>query len=129
MIKAKCLNFMQLLTRAISFEIFAILKSITFKETYKTQYNDDAVCWGGGFDSHRGHWNFSLTLSFRPHYDPGLDVASNRNEYQGYIFDLNVGRCVGLTTLPYTFADFLEIREPHLQEITGPVKELFSRLG
>jgi hypothetical protein len=25
---------------------------------------------------------FSFTLSFRPHYDPGVDSASNRNEYQ-----------------------------------------------
>ena len=25
---------------------------------------------------------FSLTQSFRPHYGPGVDSASNRNEYQ-----------------------------------------------
>jgi len=25
-----------------------------------------------------------LTLSFRPHYGPGVDPASNRNEYQKY---------------------------------------------
>ena len=24
-------------------------------------------------------------LSFLPHYDPGVDVDSNRNEYQGYL--------------------------------------------
>jgi len=24
-------------------------------------------------------------LSFLPHYGPGVDVASNRNEYQGYL--------------------------------------------
>jgi hypothetical protein len=24
-------------------------------------------------------WNFSLTLSLRPHYDPVVDSASNRN--------------------------------------------------
>jgi hypothetical protein len=34
-----------------------------------------------GFDSQWCHWNFSLT-SFRPHYDPGVDPKSNRNEYQ-----------------------------------------------
>ena len=28
----------------------------------------------------------SLTQSFRSHYDLGVDSASNRNEYQGYIF-------------------------------------------
>jgi len=37
---------------------------------------------GHGFDSRCGHWHFSLTSSFRPHYDPGVDSASNRNEYQ-----------------------------------------------
>jgi len=25
-----------------------------------------------------------LTLFFRPHYGPGVDSASNRNEYQKY---------------------------------------------
>ena len=37
---------------------------------------------GRGFDSRWCHWIFSLTLSFRPHYGPGVDSASNRNEYQ-----------------------------------------------
>jgi hypothetical protein len=27
--------------------------------------------------------NFSLTYSFRPPHGPGVDSASNRNEYQG----------------------------------------------
>jgi hypothetical protein len=30
------------------------------------------------------HWIFSFTYSFRPHYGPGVDLASNRNEYQKY---------------------------------------------
>jgi hypothetical protein len=37
-----------------------------------------------GFDSRWCHWNFSLTQSFRPRYGPGVDSASNRNEYQEY---------------------------------------------
>ena len=37
---------------------------------------------GRGFDSRWCHWNFSLTLSFRPYYGTGVDSASNRNEYQ-----------------------------------------------
>jgi len=37
-----------------------------------------------GFDSRWCHWNFSLTQSCRPHHDPGVDSASNRNEYQEY---------------------------------------------
>ena len=39
---------------------------------------------GCGFDSRWCNWNFSLTLPFRPHYGPGVDSASNRNEYQEY---------------------------------------------
>ena len=36
---------------------------------------------GRGFDSRWCHWNFSLTYSFRPHYGPGVDSASKRNEF------------------------------------------------
>ena len=31
---------------------------------------------------------FSLTSSFRPHYVPGVDSASNRNEYQKYFLQV-----------------------------------------
>ena len=62
---------------------------------------------GRGFD-----WNFSLTYSFWPHYGPGVDSASNRNEYQEYFLGGKGGRCVGLTTLPPSCADCLEIWEP-----------------
>ena len=34
---------------------------------------------GSGFGSRCCHWNILLT-SFRPHYGPGVDSASNRNE-------------------------------------------------
>jgi len=37
-----------------------------------------------GFESRWFHWKFSLTYSFRPHYGPGVDSASNRTEYQEY---------------------------------------------
>ena len=37
---------------------------------------------GRGFDSRRSNWNFSLTSSIRSHYGPGVDSASNRNDYQ-----------------------------------------------
>jgi hypothetical protein len=39
---------------------------------------------GHGIDSRWCHWNFSLTKSFRLHYGPGVESASNRNEYQEY---------------------------------------------
>jgi hypothetical protein len=37
------------------------------------------------FNSRWGHWDFSLTEAFQSHYGPGVDSASNRNEYQGYL--------------------------------------------
>jgi len=36
--------------------------------------------------------------SYRSHYDPGVDSASNRNEYQEYFLGIKSGRCVRLTT-------------------------------
>jgi hypothetical protein len=60
---------------------------------------------GRGFDSRWCHWNFSL----RPHYGPGVDSASNTNEYQGYFLGGKGGRCVGLTTLPRSCAYCNEI--------------------
>jgi hypothetical protein len=60
---------------------------------------------GRGFDSRWCHWNFS-------HYGPGVDSASNRNEYQEYFLGGKSGWCLGLTTLPPSCADCLEIWEP-----------------
>jgi len=37
---------------------------------------------GPGFDARWCNWNFSLTLFIRPHYGPGVNSTSNRNEYQ-----------------------------------------------
>jgi len=45
-----------------------------------------------GFDSRWCHWNW-------PHYGPGVDSVSNRDEYQEYFLGGKGGRCVGLTTL------------------------------
>ena len=36
--------------------------------------------------------NFSLTKSFRPHYGPGVDSASKRDEYQEYFWEGKGGR-------------------------------------
>jgi hypothetical protein len=40
---------------------------------------------GRGFDSRWSHWNFSVTEPFRSHCGPGVDSASNRNEYQEFV--------------------------------------------
>ena len=61
---------------------------------------------GRGFYSRWFHWNFSLTYSFWPHYGPGVDSAS---EYQGYTLRGKGGRGLGLTNIPHSCADFLEI--------------------
>jgi hypothetical protein len=42
-------------------------------------------------------WTFS---SFQPHYGPGVDSASNRNEYQEPSWGVKGGRRVRLITLP-----------------------------
>ena len=38
------------------------------------------------------------------HYEPGVDSASNRNEYQEYFLGVKSGRCLRLTTLPPSWA-------------------------
>jgi hypothetical protein len=40
---------------------------------------------------------------------PGVDSVCNRNEYQEDLLGGKDGRCVGLTTLPPSCANFLEI--------------------
>ena len=47
---------------------------------------------GRWFDSRWCHWNFLLSQSFRSHYRPEVDSASNRNEHQEYFLVLKVAR-------------------------------------
>jgi len=68
------------------------------------------------------HWNLSLIQSFRPYYGPGVDSASNRNEYQEYFLGGKGGRCVGMTTLPPSCADCLEIWDPQPSGSLRPVQ-------
>ena len=56
---------------------------------------------GCGFDSR-----------FWPCYGPEIYLTSNRNENEEYFLGSKDGRCVGLTTLPPSRADCLEIGEP-----------------
>jgi hypothetical protein len=58
------------------------------------------------------HWNFPLTLSFRPYYGPGVGTDSNKNECQEYFQADKGGRCLGLTKLSHSCAYYLEIWEP-----------------
>ena len=67
---------------------------------------------GFGFDSRWFLWNMSLTQSFQPHYGTGVDSTSTRNELPGIFDGCKGGRYVGLTTLPSSYVDCLEIWEP-----------------
>ena len=39
---------------------------------------------GRRFDCRWCHWHFAVTYSSRSHHGPGVDSASDRNEYQVY---------------------------------------------
>jgi hypothetical protein len=67
-----------------------------------------------GFDSRWCHWNCSLPESFRPYYGPGVDSASDINEYQEYLLGGKGVQCVGLITLPPSCTDCLEIWDPQI---------------
>ena len=63
-----------------------------------------------GFDSRWGHLNFFIDIIFRRHCDPGVDSASNRNEYQDYFLRVKAppGRKADdLTTFTCRFSWYL----------------------
>ena len=66
---------------------------------------------GREFYSPWDHWDLSLAKLFGPHYCPGVDSASNRNEYQKYFVGDKGGRSVWLT-LPPSRVGSVEIWEP-----------------
>ena len=77
-----------------------------------------AVGWGTALQVGKSRVRFPMvsfesTQSFQPHYGLGVESASNRNEYQEYLLACKGGRCIGLTTLPPSCADCLEIWEHH----------------
>jgi len=57
---------------------------------------------------------FFIDMILRPHYDRGVDSATNRYEYQEYFLGGKGVRWLGLTNLPTPCADCLEICEPQL---------------
>ena len=77
---------------------------------------------GRGFDSRWYHWNFSLTLFFRPHYGPGVDSASNRNEYQEYFLGVKAAGAWGWQLYHLNVPIVLKSGSLNLLEHSGPVQ-------
>jgi len=65
---------------------------------------------------------FIDTNSFRSHYGPGVDSASNRNEYQEHFLGGKNGRCVRLTTLPPSRAVVMKSGNLNFLEPSGPLQ-------
>ena len=60
--------------------------------------------------------------SFRSHYGPGVDSASNRNKYQKYFLEAKGGRCVRLKTLPPSCAVVMKSANLNFLEPSGPLQ-------
>jgi hypothetical protein len=60
--------------------------------------------------------------SFRSHCGPGVDSASNRNEYQEHFLGVKCGRCVRLTTWPPSCAVVTKSWNLNFLEPSGPVQ-------
>jgi len=93
---------------------YSFLWSVNRWRTWMRHYATKKKVAGSNSDGFIGifYWQF-----FRPHYGPGVDSASNRNEYQEYFLGGRGGRCVGLTTLPLSCGYCLEIWEPQESEV------------
>jgi len=78
-----------------------------------TRYNTE----GRWFDSRWRHWNFLLTYSFRPHYDPAVDSASKRNEYQDYFLTVKTASAYHFHVPIVLKSGSLNLLEP-----SGPVQ-------
>ena len=75
-----------------------------------------------GFDSRWFHWNFSLTYSFRPHCGPGVNSASNRNEYQEYLLGVKAAGAWGWQTYHLHVPIVLKSGSLNLLEPARPVQ-------
>jgi hypothetical protein len=75
-------------------------ESVNKKYTYKHVWYIGALCykWGGrGFESRWDNLIFQLAQSFQPHYGPGIDATSNRNEYHKSSWGVKSGRLLSVT--------------------------------
>jgi len=65
---------------------------------------------------------FFSDIIFQSHYGPGVDSASNRNEYQVCFLGGKGGRCVRLTPLPPSCATVMKSGNPNFLEPCGPLQ-------
>ena len=65
---------------------------------------------------------FIYIKSVRSHYGPGVDSASDRNEYQEHFFGGKGGRCVRLTTLPPFCAVVMKSGNRNFLEPSAPLQ-------
>ena len=65
---------------------------------------------------------FLIDINLQTAYGPGVDSASNRNEYQEYFLGSKGGQGVGLISLPPSCADWLEIGSLNLLKPSRPVQ-------
>jgi hypothetical protein len=77
---------------------------------------------GRWFNPRWCHLIFFFFLSFRLHYGPGVDSASNRNEYQEYFLGGRCGWCIRLTTLPSSCAIVKKSGNLNFLEPSGPLQ-------
>jgi len=72
---------------------------------------------------HRLRKDFILNLcTERSLIDSGVDLGCNRTKYQEYFLGGKGGRCVGLTTLPPSCGDCLQIWKLNFLETLEPVQ-------
>jgi len=60
--------------------------------------------------------------SFRSHYGPGVNSATNRNEYQEHFLGGKSGWCLRLTTLPPSCAVVMKSGNLNFLEPSGPLR-------
>jgi len=85
---------------------------------------NEALCYkpeGHEFNSHWCHWNISFTWSLQLHYGPGVDWASNRNEYQEFFLGVKMAGAEGWQ--PYHLHVLIVLKSGSLNilESYGPV--------
>jgi hypothetical protein len=57
---------------------------------------------------------------------PGVNSASNRNEYKKCVLGVKSGRCVGMKPLQLSCAHFLDVREPKTPRILRSCRGLYK---